>query len=158
MAKGAVLVASALCILAFAGFAHCHDEVFTVEGKVYCDTCRLQFVTKFSQFLAGATVQLECRDRQDCNNVTYSVESLTDANGHYGLPVYGDHEGEICEVTLVSSPDPECSEPTTERARVSLTKNSGITSDCRYANYLGFLKTDPIPECLEVLRELALFS
>lgn len=52
MAK-AILLLSALCIVALANFAHCHPEVVDVEGKVYCDTCRVQFETKLSENLEG---------------------------------------------------------------------------------------------------------
>ncbi|OIS99019.1 anther-specific protein lat52 [Nicotiana attenuata] len=52
MAKAIVLL-SALCIVALANFAHCHPQVFDVEGKVYCDTCRVQFETKLSENVEG---------------------------------------------------------------------------------------------------------
>uniref|UniRef100_A0A5B7B8L8 Putative Pollen Ole e 1 allergen and extensin family protein n=1 Tax=Davidia involucrata TaxID=16924 RepID=A0A5B7B8L8_DAVIN len=160
MAKSNVaLIASALCILALAGFAQCRlqfAQQFSVEGRIYCDTCRLQFVTRISNYISGATVRLECRDRQDGGNVTYTTEGLTGADGQYSLPVPGDHEGEICEVIAVSSPDAECNEPTLERARISLAMNSGIASENRYANYLGFLRTETLPECAEVIQELTL--
>ncbi|KAA8526765.1 hypothetical protein F0562_009006 [Nyssa sinensis] len=155
MAKTVALIAAALCVLALAGFAQC-EEQFSVMGRVYCDTCRLQFVTRLSEFISGAKVRLECRDRQDAKNVTYTIEGLTDAEGYYSVPVAGDHEGEICEVTAVSSPDAECNEPANERARVSLAKNSGIPSQNRYANFVGFLKKEPLPECVDVLKELTL--
>ncbi|CAI9754966.1 unnamed protein product [Fraxinus pennsylvanica] len=110
MAKAVSLV-SALCILAFATVAHCHaPEVFNVEGDVYCDPCRVKFETKLSHKIAGATLKLECSD-PITRNVTYSVEGVTDSNGHYKLNVKGDHGDSICEVRLTESPEAECNVP-----------------------------------------------
>lgn len=53
MAKAVGLV-FALCIAAIAAVAHGQQqEVFHVEGDVYCDPCRVQFVTELSQKLTG---------------------------------------------------------------------------------------------------------
>ena len=45
----AVLIATVFC---FSTLAQATD-FFSVEGKVYCDTCRVQFETKISEPLAG---------------------------------------------------------------------------------------------------------
>lgn len=53
MAK-AIMLLSALCIVALANFANCHHpETFDVEGMVYCDTCRVRFVTNKSEIIEG---------------------------------------------------------------------------------------------------------
>lgn len=50
MAKTVGLIFT-LCFLALAN-VHAH-EVFNVEGDVYCDPCRVQFVTDLSKKMAG---------------------------------------------------------------------------------------------------------
>lgn len=47
---------SALCVLAVANFAFADSEVFDVEGKVFCDTCRLGFVTSLSENVEGIII------------------------------------------------------------------------------------------------------
>ncbi|KAF5474522.1 hypothetical protein F2P56_006415 [Juglans regia] len=160
MAKSStIILASALCFLSLLGFAYCESRFF-VEGKVYCDTCRTQFVTRVSLPMKGATVKIECRDREG-GSVTYSSQAETNESGAYSIPVDGEHEEEICEVVLAKSSDPECSEVSKDpflkkSARVSLTKNNGIASPVRLANPLGFMKKKPISECSKVLRELGM--
>ncbi|CAI9787713.1 unnamed protein product [Fraxinus pennsylvanica] len=154
----AKVVALAFCILAFATIAHCHaPEVFNVEGHVYCDPCRVKFETKLSHKIKGANLKLECSD-PITRNVTYSVEGVTDSNGHYRLTVDGDHEDSICEVTLTKSPEPECSVPMAglENARIVCTQNSGMHNDVRYASPLGFMTKESVSGCKEVLDELGL--
>lgn len=113
-------------------------------------------------WFAGATVRLECKEREG-GRVTFSKEAETNENGSYRISVEGDHEEEICEVVLVKSGDPNCSEIHREayhdmNARVSLTKNNGIASDVREANPLGFLRKEKLDVCSEVLRELGITS
>ncbi|XVE51459.1 hypothetical protein DITRI_Ditri02bG0042500 [Diplodiscus trichospermus] len=161
--KAIFFLASALCFLSFLGIAHAEETPnFFVLGKVYCDNCRAQFVTRISKYMAGAKVRLECRDREG-GTLTYSVDGETDASGTYHIKVEGDHEEEVCEVALVESSDPSCSEIDKENflrksARISLTKDNGITSDTRLANPLGFMVKERLPECTEVLRELGITS
>ncbi|XP_028794797.1 olee1-like protein [Neltuma alba] len=161
MAKsGAILIlASALCLLSLLNLAECHDQFF-VEGSVYCDTCRTQFMTRLSRFVAGATVRLECKEAES-GKVTLSKEAVTDGSGGYSVEIEGDREDESCEVVLVKSSDPECSEIDassfgTQAAKVSVTRNNGIVSPVRSANPLGFLRNQPLPECGAVLQELHL--
>lgn len=45
-----------LCFLALANA----QEIFTVEGDVYCDPCRVQFVTDLSKKLAGNQFSIIC--------------------------------------------------------------------------------------------------
>ncbi|KAL4627103.1 hypothetical protein ACB092_05G143500 [Castanea dentata] len=146
MAKSIISLASALCFLSLLGFAHC-QSLFSVEGKVYCDTCRIQFVTRVSEYMQGATVGIECRDREG-GSITHSA-------------VEEEHEEDICAVSLIKSTNPDCSEVSKDpflkkSARVSLTSNNGISSSVRLANPLGFLKKEALPQCAEVLKELGL--
>lgn len=72
----------------------------------------------------------------------------------------GEHEEEVCEVRLIKSPRDDCGEISTgafarRSARISLA-NNGIASSNRLANALGFLKTDSLPECPQVLKELGI--
>ncbi|CAA0816039.1 Pollen Ole e 1 allergen and extensin family protein [Striga hermonthica] len=146
----------ALFVLAFATIAQCHkQEVFTVEGDVYCDPCRVQFQNPLSEKLAGAAVKLECVNLET-KAVTYSVEGVTDGTGKYSLKVSGDHENDSCSVKAVKSPKPECSEPLTdvELSRVDLTENIGIHSDVRFANPIGFMTKDPHAQCISVLQDI----
>ncbi|KAE9594505.1 hypothetical protein Lal_00001205 [Lupinus albus] len=157
MAKSTIFLASALCFLCFFGSAYCQDR-FSVEGLVYCDTCRIQFITKLTEFLEGATVRVECKE-ENSEKVTFSKEALTDSSGSYKVEVDGDHEEEICEVKLVKSPRPDCAEIDKEfhleqSAKISITKNNGIVSDVRNANPLGFLRKKRLPACAEVLKDL----
>ncbi|XP_052206804.1 anther-specific protein LAT52-like [Diospyros lotus] len=157
MAKAALALVSVLCLLALAGPAHCHDDkgAFHVQGKVYCDTCRVLFPTRLSEYLAGAEVELKCRHLEN-KTETLSVTGRTNKDGHYKLAVEGDHDDEMCEVNVISSPNPECNEHNSEisSAIVSLAKNSGIRSDSRFCNPIGFRKKTALPNCAEVFDEL----
>ncbi|PIN20868.1 hypothetical protein CDL12_06425 [Handroanthus impetiginosus] len=153
MAKAVALV-SALCILAMASITHSH-KVFKVEGEVYCDPCRVQFKTELSEKLPGATVKLECNNI-DTKAVTYSVEAATDSNGRYSLQVEGDHENDICQVKAIKSPKADCSELMSDivESKIECTENSGIHTDVRYANPIGFMTKESLPQCLSVLQDV----
>lgn len=104
-------------------------------------------------FLVGAEVQLQCRD-EESDKETYSVDGKTEGNGWYKLPVEGDHEKDICEVSVKSSPRDDCKKPMEDKARVVCTDNSGIHTESRFANPLGFEIDTPLHNCKEVLDEL----
>ncbi|MDK0841554.1 pollen Ole e 1 allergen/extensin family protein, partial [Clostridium perfringens] len=127
MAKnyGVAAIVAALCLV---GVVHC-VECLTVEGPVYCDTCRVDFPTPLSYDLKGAKVKVECRNKTT-NEVTVSIEGATDGFGWYRIPVEGDHEEELCEVSLLDSGDETCSElleGAVHNARVALTNRNGIS-------------------------------
>ncbi|XP_059664523.1 olee1-like protein [Cornus florida] len=160
MAKAIAFVASTLCLLALSGLAHADDKKkdakFTVEGKVYCDPCRVEFVTSLSQFLEGADVVLLCKNAET-GNVTYSVNGKSGKDGSYTLKAEGDHGNDVCEVKVATSPQPDtCGEAMDEPAPVALTDIES-NSDIRYANYIGFMKKDPDAECTKVLEELGIY-
>ncbi|CAN1281823.1 Olee1-like protein [Linum perenne] len=145
-----IILASAICFLALLGSAN--GNAFTVEGKVFCDTCRCQFVTRLSEFMKDATVSLECKDRVG-GVVTFSGTGITDEQGVYHIPVTGDHADEICEINLLKSPRPDCSQilKNDETARISMT---GMTTGVKTAKPLGFMVAKAKPECAEALKNL----
>ncbi|XP_057537240.1 pollen allergen Che a 1-like [Amaranthus tricolor] len=157
--EGVFLLVAALCVLSLAGVADAlHYNHFQVQGTVYCDTCRIQFISRVSTMMEGATVRLECRNLTS-GVETFKSEAVTDKVGMYNIKVDGDYEEDICEIVLVKSPDKECSEISTDvyakqSAKLSLTSNNGEATDIRNANPLGFMKKTPLQECPEVLKEL----
>ncbi|XP_073136280.1 anther-specific protein LAT52-like [Henckelia pumila] len=157
MAKVVGLVSAICIILAISTVAHGRDQVFNIEGDVYCDPCRVQFQTTLSQKLPGATVRLVCTD-EVTRKVTYDVEGVSNADGHYSLKVVGDHENDICDVTPVKSPLPQCSDPMTDvlKSRIVCTDNSGMHTAVRYANPLGFMTNNIHAQCPQVLHDLDL--
>ncbi|XVF88023.1 hypothetical protein PTKIN_Ptkin19aG0016100 [Pterospermum kingtungense] len=157
MAKASVvaLISLAICLSSLLGLAYAAGDTFFVEGKVYCDTCRVEFETRISEPIKGATVKLECRNRTT-ESITYSREAVANEAGKYSIPVEGDHEEEICEVIVVKSTRDDCNEPMEawSRARVVLTSKDGVVQPVRYANGIGYMKKEAVSGCAEVLREL----
>ncbi|KAL5096875.1 hypothetical protein RYX36_001202 [Vicia faba] len=159
MEKSTIFLVSTLCFLSFIGSSYSVKDRFSVEGMVYCDTCRTQFITKLTEFLEGATVRVECKE--DNGTVTFTKEAITDATGSYKIEVDGDHEDEECQVNLVKSPRPDCAEVDSEShleqaAKVSITHNNGIISPIRTTSPLGFLRKERLPGCAQVLKELGI--
>ncbi|CAN6720712.1 unnamed protein product [Malus baccata var. baccata] len=154
MAKLFLLIA--LCMLpALAAATRPMRIPFTVEGKVYCDTCRAGYETKAITYIAGAKVRLECRDKTSMA-LLYTKEGTTDSAGCYKIPVAEDHLDQFCDAVLVSSPQKDCAtvSPGRERARVILTANNGIASYNRFANAMGFMRTEALSGCTQILKEL----
>ncbi|CAM0953279.1 unnamed protein product [Alopecurus aequalis] len=138
------------------------DNCFFVEGSVYCDTCRAGFVTNATTPIQGARVRLECRHYMSkAGTVERSAEGLTDAAGNYKIELK-DSRGseEVCAVRLISSPVPGCGEIEQGRdsAQVELVAGAGLATKVRRASSLGFLKTEPLPNCGKILSDLALSS
>lgn len=71
-----------------------------------------------------------------------------------------DHEDQLCEAVLVSSPQRGCAtvDPGRDRSAVILTSNNGIVSDNRYANSMGFLKDYPMSGCTQLLQQYQEFE
>ena len=162
------------------------ENHFSVQGQVFCDVCRAGFFTKPCTYIKGiivftilwqkpiltlyfltmccmcmigATVRLECRNREQDTVLTFKGEATTDDSGTYHISVDGpDFEDDICEVKLVKSPDSDCNEinvkNSNDKARVSLAANSGMTSDVRMANPIGFLKKSANSECSKLLEAM----
>ncbi|KAG8088411.1 hypothetical protein GUJ93_ZPchr0010g8313 [Zizania palustris] len=126
---------------------------FVVRGRVWCDTCRAGFETPASTYIAGAKVRVECKSKSNGAKIC-SFEGQTDHTGTYNIPVADEHENELCESVLVSSPDKGCGKIVAgrERAPVFLTNNNGVASNVRLANALGFQKDTALAECSEILK------
>ncbi|MFS7930687.1 putative allergen Ole e 1 [Helianthus anomalus] len=130
-------------------------DMFIIQGKVYCDPCRIQIPTKISYPLAGTKVSLVCH-KADTDEESYRVDGESDAKGKYRLEAVGDHAEEICEIVVSESPDPNCPELMDDEnhVKVSLTNKHGLKGKGRYANPLGFMASDADPRCKEALDEL----
>lgn len=107
----------------------------------------------FVFFCIGAKVKVECR-RKATGETTSSFEGTTDHTGTYNILVDGEHEDEICESVLISSPESGCKATLQgrEKAPLFLSHNNGIASATRYANALGFQKDTPLPVCAQLLK------
>ncbi|KAJ1686625.1 hypothetical protein LUZ63_018015 [Rhynchospora breviuscula] len=152
MAKLTLLALMALCT--FASVALVNAIEFNVEGRVYCDTCRAGFETNVTEPIgAGAKVRIECK-KFGTDPILYSVDGITDNTGKYRIVAQGNHDEQICDVVLVESPRPDCKEINKEsyRARVSLFQDSGISTNDRYANALGFVKDKPLDVCGAIMK------
>ncbi|KAE8723481.1 Alg9-like mannosyltransferase family isoform 1 [Hibiscus syriacus] len=166
MAKSSefVLLFFLICISSSLSFAYGKNATdpskFIVVGRVYCDTCRVEFETKLSQPISGATVVLDCKNRIDGSYTYRSLLMLTDNNGYYKIEVEGNYEDSDCDVSLVKSPRPDCNEPTEvwRKARVVLTTDDGVSSEIRFANNLGFKMKEALPECKQVLTEMGYYE
>ncbi|CAN6439529.1 unnamed protein product [Victoria cruziana] len=149
----ALVLFASICCFSLVRLASCMD--FIVTGRVYCDTCRAGFETNLTSYMAGAPLRLECQDREG-DHPMITIEGVTDETGTYHIPVAGEHEDDICEVIATDSPIADCRElsPNRSRVRVLLAKNSGMPNRMRYANSIGFLRKEPLPECKALLKEL----
>lgn len=101
-------------------------------------------------------MKLSCRNRTT-EVVTLTAEATTDESGWYKIPVDGDHEEELCEVSLIESSDPNCSdllEGAIYRARISLTNRNGVTQTSRFASALGYATKVAHSNCTQVLLEM----
>ncbi|KAI3668079.1 hypothetical protein L6452_43154 [Arctium lappa] len=131
---------------------------FVVEGRVYCDPCRIKFPTKISTNIPNTKVILGCRKRENDAAETYTVEGTSDPKGMYSITASGDHEEEICDVRVKESPDKKCSEVmgAESTSRVSLTDKNGVRGKTRTANPIGFMTKEVDPRCKEILNEIGL--
>lgn len=104
-------------------------------------------------FVIGAKVRVDCK-LKTTGLKSCSYEGHTDHTGTYNILVADEHEHELCESVLVSSPDMRCATtvPGRERATVFLTSNNGVTSNVRTANALGFQKDVALPGCAQILK------
>ncbi|KAF8404556.1 hypothetical protein HHK36_009443 [Tetracentron sinense] len=152
---GRLLILFTLCVLpALVTATRPARNPFIVQGSVYCDTCRAGFETSATTCIPDAKVRLECKDR-DSLQLLYSIEGVTDSTGKYKILVADDHEDQLCDAVLVSSPQGDCAtvDPGRDRAAVILTRYNGIISDNRFANSMGFLKDQPLSECTQLLKQ-----
>ncbi|CAL9137282.1 unnamed protein product [Musa acuminata var. zebrina] len=126
---------------------------FVAQGRVFRDTCRAGFETPASTYIRG---EVECRSKVIGTTIC-SFEGTTDHTGTYNILVADEHENEICESVLISSPASGCKTALQgrERAQVFLTHNNGIASDTRYTNSLRFLKDSSLPVCAQLLQPMS---
>ncbi|KAL6984195.1 hypothetical protein U1Q18_017572 [Sarracenia purpurea var. burkii] len=108
-------------------------------------------------YQTGAKVRVECKDRET-QTLLYSIDTTTDSTGTYKLAVKEDHEDQLCDAVLVSSPQSDCAsaDPGRDRARVILTRNNGIVSNNRFANAMGFMRDQPLSGCQQLLLQYEL--
>ncbi|XP_054776665.1 olee1-like protein [Prosopis cineraria] len=165
MAKSNVFitVSSVLCLLfsCSANGQNTVGEELIVQGTVYCDTCDVQFVTRLSEPIVGATVRLKCMDSNNPKNITLEKEGTTDQNGQYRIVVDGDHAEEVCEVVPIKSSKEDCAEwdeskHLQQSAKISITNKNGIKARLRNASPMGFSRKQPLPECPQALKEIGL--
>lgn len=80
---------------------------------------------------------------------------MTDSTGTYYIMVTGDHGNNICDAVLVSSSQSDCSEadPGRNSSRVILTRYNGLNSDARFANAMGFFRSEPMSGCSQLLQK-----
>ncbi|XP_050367312.1 olee1-like protein [Argentina anserina] len=156
------LAASAVCFLSLLIVAHCQSDAASagaasanangkieVEGMVFCDNCRVRNITTVSAMIAGAKVKLDCKGSGGTN----SFEGVTDQYGNYRVDVTGGLN-EVCEISLVSSGDPNCAEVSpNSRVTLNLKDNQGMVSAKRLAEPISFMTKQPAPACAEALQE-----
>ncbi|CAE5964521.1 unnamed protein product [Arabidopsis arenosa] len=72
----------------------------------------------------------------------YTDEAVSDKQGNYKFIVHDEHKDEMCDVLLVKSAVKGCSKLSVgrEKSRVILNHYSGIASQIRHANNMGFEK------------------
>ncbi|KAL6575993.1 hypothetical protein OROHE_000464 [Orobanche hederae] len=145
----------AFCFFPLIVSARYMGKPFLVKGYAYCDTCLCGYETDATKYMPGATVRIECRNRKTGELTYASPEAITDPTGQYTIKVESDRGNEYCDVLLVKSPNRECSKLSQgrERARVSLTRNNGMTSNIRFANNMGFLADTPLANCGQILMK-----
>jgi hypothetical protein len=104
-------------------------------------------------FTAGAKVRVDCKSKTTSEKPC-SFEGHTDHTGAYNILVSDEHEHELCESVLVSSPDMSCAKAVAgrERAPVFFTNNNGVMSNVRMANALGFQKDVALSGCSQIMK------
>lgn len=102
---------------------------------------------------------MQCKDRTT-NDLVYSKLGRTDSSGSYTIFVDEDHENQICDAKLVSSPQHDCKEatPGRDQSRVILNRYNGIATDDRFVNNMGFMTKDVASGCDEILRQYQEFD
>ncbi|TKY47643.1 DOWNSTREAM OF FLC [Spatholobus suberectus] len=149
-----VLLLMALTLYIFPLLFPIATATFHVKGSVYCDTCRAGFETNATLYIEGARVGIQCKERKTMKVVFYT-EGVTDSTGTYHVEVENDYRDHICECLLVKSPLKWCSTPDSGRDRSSIVLThyqNGMVNHLHYANAMGYLKDEPLPECKKLLK------
>ncbi|XP_022892134.1 major pollen allergen Ole e 1-like [Olea europaea var. sylvestris] len=159
-----ILFIVALCFLSFPNVIYSEDvpqppvSQFHIQGQVYCDTCRARFITELSEFIPGASVRLQCREKEN-GDITFTEIGYTRAEGLYSMLVERDHKNEFCEITLISSGRKDCDEiPIEGWAKPSLNFIlNTVNGTTRTVNPLGFFKKEALPKCSQVYNKLGMY-
>ncbi|GAB2228453.1 hypothetical protein Droror1_Dr00010292 [Drosera rotundifolia] len=86
-----LVIVATLSFVSLVGISQCDTDHFFVEGQVYCDTCRAEFITRVTEYLEGAKVRLERRNITG-GELSYTANAVTDKQGRYSIAVDGDYE------------------------------------------------------------------
>lgn len=99
-------------------------------------------------------MKLSCKHRQTMEE-TYSDVAVSDKEGNYKFIVHEDHKDEMCDVELVKSSDASCPKISVgrEKSRVILNHFSGIATQIRHANNMGFEKEVSDVFCSELIKK-----
>ncbi|KAL9274691.1 DOWNSTREAM OF FLC-like protein [Drosera capensis] len=153
MAAAAVAV---MCVASVCAARPVADP-YSVEGRVYCDTCQAGFETSATTYIKGAKVRVDCTDRYT-QELLYTAEGTTDSAGQFKILINEDQGDRVCDTILVSSPQSDCklADPGRHRSRIILNSNNGMISRRRFSNSLGFVKDQPLAACAQVLLQYQL--
>ncbi|KAI9085937.1 hypothetical protein K1719_032014 [Acacia pycnantha] len=155
-----ILIVSVLCFSALLGFAHGDSNTYNIQGRIYCDPCRLQQETRTSIPLKGVKVILQCKPTE-LGSVTYTNTGITDQNGIYVIPMEGDHKSDYCEILTDQTTHPSCSETVAAAKgdRVTVTMNTNLSSLSTYfVRPLGFMSKEFDPRCVQMVKEYDIFN
>src|SRR5574337_455477 len=101
--------------LTFNGFSEPlhNNKPAVVVGTVFCDTCFQQHLSKSPHFIAGARVEVECRDEKTFKT-SFKHQVKTNRNGKFKVVLpfsVAKHIKKIenCGVKLIKSSEPFCS-------------------------------------------------
>ncbi|KEH15997.1 putative pollen allergen Ole e 1 family [Medicago truncatula] len=149
------LIVSAFCfasVLAAPNDASRKDQIFFVNGQIYCDPCAFQLQSRLSKPLEGVKVTFECTKGE--KNVTFVKESTTDKDGFYNIKVQGYHEEEVCMVKPVNTKG-TCT-TFMENNIIVPTKMEGVVRVVRVVKPLAFRTKTIDEECYKLANELGL--
>ncbi|KOM39670.1 hypothetical protein LR48_Vigan03g305200 [Vigna angularis] len=112
------------------------------------------FETNVTFYIEGARVGIQCKERKTLKEVFYT-EGVTDSMGTYHIDVENDDGNHICQCMLVKSPIQWCSTPDSGRDRSSIVlthHKNGIVNHLHYANCMGYLSDQSLPQCHKLLK------
>ncbi|KAL9257661.1 Pollen-specific protein-like-like protein [Drosera capensis] len=128
----------------------------TVVGSVYCDRCFSNAFSRYSYFLPGAEVHIQCKFNADSPRteelITFSVNRTTDKYGVYKLEIPSVDgldctDGPVikssCQATLLSSSSTECNIPASRNTVYEIQLKSKQSNLCIYSfSALSFRQTE----------------
>ncbi|KAI3426833.1 uncharacterized protein J3R85_009708 [Psidium guajava] len=118
----------------------------TVVGAVYCDTCHTNSFSKYSFFLPGADVNIQCKFKastpEAAEQINFSVNRTTDGYGTYRLDVPsvdgvdcvdGPEIASMCRASLIGSSSSACNVPGLQATADEVTVKSKQDNLCIYS-------------------------